>query len=100
MLLTGAFSEVLPQSEMLMVSHLGMGDRDLFFSLKVSNLGNVFHLFLHVHLYKHLLRSHSSLSPRLVQGLFFCDTSREEIGATCSYTSIGEIFHCCCFVQE
>lgn len=55
MLLTGAFSEVLPQSEVLVASHLDMGDRDLFFSLKVSNLGNVCHLFVLMHLYKHLL---------------------------------------------
>lgn len=62
MLLAGAFSEVLPQSEVLVASHLDMGDRDLFFGLKGSNLGNVFHLFVHMHLYKQLLFMFTSFS--------------------------------------
>jgi len=44
--------------------------------------------------------SHPSLSPRQVQSLFFSDTSREEIGATCSCTSIRESFCFCCSFQE
>lgn len=93
----GASSEVLPHSERLTVSHLDMSDADLFFRLKVSNLGNAFHL-LHMPLCKCQLLTLTSFS--FSQGLFSSDTSREELGATCSSTSIGEIFCYCGSFQE
>lgn len=62
MLLLGPFCEVLLQSEVLIEVICMCSMETFLFSLKVTNLGSIFQLFLHMHLCQCLLLTFTSPS--------------------------------------